>query len=167
MLLCNETGSKYGWVKFLRTRWITHVDLSNVFFLSKTNITLSFENNAILNFTLIPTAGTAVPWGAQKLKYPCPSHALTHTHTTSAQLHTPAETLRLTCVDHSSRMSKCSVDNNISLSTCSLFAFPVGSWASYMYVLVARWQEFLTVPLLWKSLGQKLVGCDLPLTLHV
>lgn len=61
MLLRNETGSKYGWVKFLRTRWIMHVDLSNVFFLSKTNITLSFENNAILNFTLIPTAGTAVP----------------------------------------------------------------------------------------------------------
>lgn len=115
----------------------------------------------------------------KKLKYPSPSHALTHTHTTSTEFHTPAETLCLTCVDHSSRTSKCSVDNNISLSTCSLFAFPLSLWARHMYVLVARKQEFLTTPLWWKSLERRLVSrwvwlvwkaslrTPPPLTLHV
>lgn len=63
--------------------------------------------------------------------------------------------LGLSRLDHSSKTSECSVGNNMALS---LFAFPLSSCSSHMYVLVARWQECLTLSLWWKSPGQRLVN---------
>lgn len=158
MLLCSESGSKYGWVKILRTRGIMHVELSNVFSFPKA--TLRYHSRIIpswQDFTLIPAAGNAVPWGVQKLKYPWLSHALTHTRTRpqrSSRHGLKRRALRVS-VTVQGRQSAAL----ITISFCLvLFAFPLSSWASHMHVLVARWQQFLTVPLWWKSPGQRLVN---------
>lgn len=124
--------------------------LSNHFFLFKTNITLSFENNVIqIGFHCNPSGwnGCTVSGVKAQISLFVP-RSDTHAHDLSALPDFLTSGRGDTPYTPSSKFIK----DKISLSTCSVFTFPVFlPWL--MYVLVARGLELLAVTLWWKSRG--------------